>query len=224
MVDIGEGADKKITALITGMDQPLGNAIGNAVEVREAIDTLNGSGPADLIDLVLELGSEMLLLSGITQSRSEAKEMLKTHLAHKKGAEKFKAFIKAQGGTPEVVENPKLLPQPKATVPVESEKSGFVQEINALEAGMAAKILGAGRQTKDEAIDLSIGIVLNKKVGDPIQKGESLAVLYSDGDKTKVDPAVKRLLRAYTIGPHNMVPPKLIHARVSGGRVKEMNR
>ena len=223
MVGIGEGAGKKITAFITGMAQPLGYAIGNALEVKESIDTLNGSGPEDLTELVLTLGGEMLVLSGIGRSHAEARAMLKSHLANKKGAQKLKAFIEVQGGDPDVVENTDLLPRSRTTILLESDSSGFVQGIDALEVGMAAKILGAGRQTKEDAIDLSIGIVLNKKVGDPIQRGESLAVLHSDGDNAKIDSAAKRLLGAYTIGPEKIAPQKLIQAKVSGDTVEELN-
>ena len=223
MVGIGEGLGKKITAFITGMAQPLGYAVGNALEVKEAIDTLNGSGPSDLTELVLTLGSEMLMLSGIGQSHSEAKAMLKAQLANKKGARKLKAFIEAQGGDPGVVENTGLLPRSRTILPLESDSTGVIQGIDALEIGMAAKLLGAGRQTKQDAIDLSIGVVLCKKVGDSVQKGEPLARLHSDGDAAKIDPAVKRLLRAYTIGPEAIIPPRLILARISGDTVKVVN-
>jgi len=223
MVGIGEGLGRKTTAFITGMQQPLGYAIGNGLEVKESIDTLNGSGPADLTELVLTLGGEMLLLSGIGQSRSEAEALLKLHLANKKGARRFKAFIEAQGGNPDVVENTDLLPRSKTTILLESGSSGFVQGIDALEIGMGAKILGTGRQTKEDAIDLSIGIVLNKKVGDPVQQGEPLATLHSDGDSEKIDPAVKRLLGAYTIGPENIIPPELVLAKISSDGVQELN-
>ena len=222
MVAIGEDVGKKTTAFITGMAQPLGYAIGNALEVKESIDTLNGSGPADLTELVLTLGSEMLLLSGIGRSHAEAKAMLKSHISNKKGALKLKAFIEAQGGDPKVVENTDLLPRARTSIPLEADNAGFVQGIDALEIGMAAKILGAGRQTKQEAIDLSIGVVLLKKVGDPVRKGEALALLHSDGDRAKIDPAVKRLSGAYTIGPEDMSPPKLILARISGDNAKEV--
>ena len=222
MVGIGEGMGKKTSAFITGMAQPLGYAIGNALEVKESIDTLNGSGPADLTELVLTLGSEMLLLSGIGRSHAEAKAMLKSHIANKKGAQKLKAFIEAQGGDPKVVENTDLLPRSRTTIPLGSDSSGFIQGIDALEIGMAAKILGAGRQTKEDAIDLSIGIVLLKKVGDPAQKGEPLAMLHSDGDTAKIDSAIKRLLGAYTIGAEYISPPKLILAKISGDSVKEV--
>jgi len=222
MVGIGEGVGKKTTAFITGMAQPLGFAIGNALEVKESIDTLNGSGPADLTELVLTLGSEMLMLSGIGRSHAEARAMLKSHIANKKGARKLKAFIEAQGGDPQVVENTGLLPRSRTRIPFEAANSGFVQGIDALEIGMAAKILGAGRQTKEDVIDLSIGVVLLKKVGDPVRKGEPLAMLHSDGDTAKIDPAAKRLSGAYAIGPEDVSPPKLIMARISGGNVKEV--
>jgi pyrimidine-nucleoside phosphorylase len=222
MVGIGEGVGKKTTAFITGMAQPLGFAVGNALEVKESIDTLNGSGPADLTALVLTLGSEMLLLSGIGRSHAEARAMLKSHIANKKGARKLQAFIEAQGGDPQVVENTDLLPRSRTRIPFEADTSGFVQGIDALEIGMAAKILGAGRQTKEDAIDLSIGVVLLKKVGDPVRKGEPLAVLHSDGDTAKIDPAAKRLSGAYTIGPEDVSPPELILARIPGDSVKKV--
>ena len=222
MVGIGIGAGKKITALITGMEQPLGCAIGNAVEVKEAIDTLNGKGPADLTELILALGSEMLLLSGVAQTRLAARERLKAQLVNKSSAEQFKAFLKAQGGRSDVVDNAELLPKSRVVIPVESTHSGFVQGINAFEAGMAAKMLGAGRQTKADVIDLSIGILLKKKVGDSVEQGESLANLYSDGDEAKALPASRRLLEAYTISPKAVAPTKLILARVTPDNFEEL--
>lgn len=223
MVNIGESAGKKVVALITGMEQPLGNAIGNAIEVKEAIDSLGGTGPQDLVDLVLALGSIMLVISGIATSSSAARRILETNIAEKKGLKKLAELIEAQGGNPEVIENPDLLPQPKAKIEVKSEASGFIETINALEVGMASKIMGAGRMTKDEPIDLSIGIVLKKKVGDRVEKGEPLAVFYSDGDKQKVDPAKAKFLRAYTIGDKQVDSPKLLYARVSKNKVEEFS-
>ena len=223
MVDIGVGAGKKITALITGMEQPLGYAIGNAVEVREAIDTLHFKGPTDLTELVLALGSEMLLLSGMALSRQAARERLKTQLANKAAAEQFKAFLKAQGGQSEVVDNLELLPQSRVVLPVESACSGFVQRINAFEVGMAAKMLGTGRQTKSDAIDLSVGILLKKKVGDSVKQGEPLAHLFSDGDEAKAKTVARRLLEAYTISSDVVAPPKLILARVTADKFEELS-
>jgi pyrimidine-nucleoside phosphorylase len=223
MVKIGEGAGKKITALITGMDQPLGYAVGNAVEVVEAIDTLNGSGPADLTELVLALGCEMLIMSDICRTESDALALLRNHLDDKLGLLKLKELVEAQGGDSTVVDNPTLLPQPRQKIEVLSESSGFVQRIDALEVGMAAKILGAGRQVKDDPIDHAIGILLKKKVGEAVQQGEPLAVLLSDGDDDKIGPAQKRLLDAFSVGNQKIDPPRLLYARVTKDTIEELN-
>jgi len=223
MVYIGQCEGKKVEALITGMEQPLGNAIGNAVEVKEAIDTLNGNGPRDLVDLVLELGSMMLVISGIESSCAAARRVLATNIAQKKGLNKLAELIKAQGGNPGVIANTDLLPQPKIKIEIASEVSGFIEKINALEIGMASKILGAARKTKMVPIDLSIGILLKKKVGDRVKKGEPLAVFYSDGDRQKIDPARAKFLRAYTIGDRQVEPPRLFYARVSADKVEEFS-
>jgi pyrimidine-nucleoside phosphorylase len=221
MVDIGEGAGRRCTAYLTGMAQPLGFAIGNALEVREAIDTLNGTGPSDLTELVIALGGEMLTLAGIAQTRTDAAQLLENSLSTGKAARKFKDLIEAQGGNPNVVQNPDLLPRAKQEVALNSDQTGYVQEINALEAGMAAKLLGAGRQTKEQEINLSIGIVLKKKVGESIEQGETLAVLYSDGDQSKIEPARMRLLNACTIGPDISDTDNLIQARVAVDSIEE---
>ena len=223
MVYIGECAGKKVVALITGMEQPLGNAIGNAIEIKEAIETLNGKGPQDLVDLVLELGSMMLVVAGIESSSSAAHRTLEKNIAQKKGLEKLAELIEAQGGNPEVIENLDLLPQPKTKIEINAEVAGFIEKINALEVGMASRILGAGRKTKTEPIDLSIGILLKKKVGDRVDKGEPLAVFYSDGDKQKIDPAKAKFLSAYTIGDRQVDPPRLFYAKVSANNVQEFN-
>jgi pyrimidine-nucleoside phosphorylase len=222
-VYIGERTGKKVVALITGMDQPLGYAVGNAIEVKEAIDTLNGSGPQDLVDLVLELGSLMLVTSGTVSSGAEARRLLETNIVQKKGLKKLAELIKAQGGNPEVIKNPDLLPQPKTKIEINAGATGFIQKINALEVGMAAKILGAGRKTKTDPIDLSVGILLKKKVGDAAQKGEPLAVFYSDGDKQKFNPAKAKFLSAYTIGDRQVDAPRLFYARVSANNVEEFS-
>jgi pyrimidine-nucleoside phosphorylase len=223
MVYIGEGEGKKVEALITGMEQPLGNAIGNAVEVKEAIDTLNGKGPQDLVDLVLELGSMMLVISGIESSSAKARRLLETNIAQKKGQKKLAEFIEAQGGNPDVIVNSDLLPQPKTKLEIKAEAEGFVEKIDALEVGMAARILGAGRKTKTAPLDPAIGILLQKKVGDRIKKGEPLAVFHSDGDKSKIGAAKAKFLSAYTIGDRQVEPPRLFYARVSANKVEEFS-
>lgn len=222
MVDIGEGAGKKMIALITSMEQPLGYAIGNALEVKEAIDTLSGSGPKDLVDLILELGSHMLLISGVVSSREEARNILQTNINNKKGLEKLRELIQAQDGDPEVIEKPGLLPQPKEKIEIRSESEGYVEKIDALEVGLASKVLGSGRKTKDSALDLSIGIYLRKKVGDKVEEGETLAIFYSDGDRNKIEPAKVKFLNAYTIGSNKVESPKFFFARVSKEGVEEL--
>jgi len=222
MVEIGEGAGIRVVALVTSMEQPLGYAIGNAVELKEAIDTLKGKGPKDLVDIVMELGSYMLLLSGVVSTRDEAIDRLKSNVEAGKGLEKLGAMIEAQGGTKASIENPKLLPQPKLKLEVMAEGSGYVQEIGALEIGLASMILGAGRKTKDEPIDHSIGIILKKKVGDKVKKGEPLALFYSDGDPKKVEQAKEKFLKAYRIGSQSVEPSKFFYARVSRDGVEEI--
>jgi len=221
MVTIGERAGKKVVALITGMEQPLGFAIGNAIEVKEAIDTLSGSGPQDLVDLVLELGSLMLVTSGTVSSDATARRMLKTNLAQKKGLQKLAELIKAQGGNPGVIKNPDLLPQPATRIEINAGAAGFVEKIDALQVGLAAKILGAGRKIKTDPVDLSTGILLKKKVGDRVQKGEPLAIFYSDGDRHKFDPAKAKFLNAVNIGDRPVDCPRLFYARITTNNVEE---
>jgi pyrimidine-nucleoside phosphorylase len=221
MVDIGEGAGRRMVAWITGMEQPLGHAVGNAVEVREAIDTLCGRGPGDLVDLIMELGSDMLLISGIVSSRNKAKSRIADNLANQKGLKRLVDLIIAQGGDPSVVDNPNLLPQPNTKIEVKSESHGYVSAIDSLEVGLASKILGAGRKTKDDTIDYSVGIYLKKKIGDKVKIGDSLAVLYADGDEEKIGPARKKILTAYSFNPNKIDPPKLIYARVTRDGVEK---
>ena len=222
MVDIGEGAGRRMVAWITGMDQPLGQAVGNAIEVSEAIDTLRGRGPGDLVDLIMELGSDMLLISGIVSSRNKAKSRIADNLANQKGLKRLVDLIIAQGGDPSVVDNPNLLPQPNAKIEVKSETPGYVSAIDSLEVGLASKILGAGRKTKDDTIDYSVGIYLKKKIGDKVKVGDPLAVLYSNGDEEKIGPARKKILTAYSFNSHKIDPPKLIYARITRDGVEEL--
>jgi pyrimidine-nucleoside phosphorylase len=141
----------------------------------------------------------------------------------KKGLGKLAELIKAQGGNPAVIEHPDLLPQPKTKIEVNAGAAGFIEKINTLEVGLAAKILGAGRKTKTDPIDHSAGILLKKKVGDAVQEGEPLAVFYSDGDRRKLDPARIKFLDACTIGDRQMDPPRLFYARVSANQVEEFS-
>jgi pyrimidine-nucleoside phosphorylase len=221
MVDIGENAGLRMVAWITDMDQPLGCAVGNALEVKEAIDTLRGDGPRDLVDLILELASDMLLISGIVPSRKEAKTRIVENLANHKGLNRLKDWIAAQGGDPSVVDNPDLLPQPKAKIEIRAEIPGYVSAIDALEVGVASKIIGAGRKTKDDVIDYSAGVCLQKKIGDKVAAGDLLAVLYSDGDEKKIASACEKILAAYSTSSKKTNPPKILHARITKDNIEE---
>ncbi len=180
MVGIGNATGRKTMAIISDMSQPLGFAIGNALEVKEAIETLQGKGPEDLTELCLVLGSQMVVVGGKADSLEEAREMLEEVIANGKALEIFRQFIEAQGGNPAVVDDVSLLPQAKFIKDVPSQKEGYVSFMEADEIGTAAMVLGAGRATKESVIDLAVGIVLHKKVGDFVKKGEAIATVYSN--------------------------------------------
>ncbi|OGS45744.1 MAG: pyrimidine-nucleoside phosphorylase [Elusimicrobia bacterium RIFOXYD2_FULL_34_15] len=220
MVNIGENADQKTVALITNMDEPLGYAIGNSIEVKEAIDTLNGTGPKDLTNLCIELGGNMLLISGLVKNIKEGKGKIKKAIYNKSGLEKFKELVKIQDGNPAVVQNPSLLPQCKKIIEIKSEKSGYIEKINSCEVGIVSQILGAGRKTKNDTIDLSVGIYLKKKISDKIKKGETLAIFHTDGNKNKTNEAKDRFLNAYKISNKKVTPSKLLFAKITKNKVE----
>ncbi len=180
MVRIGNLVGRNTMAIISDMSQPLGNAIGNSLEVQEAIDTLQGNGPEDLTELVLTLGSQMVVLSGKTDSLAKARELLTGVIKDGSALVKFKQFIKNQGGNPNWVDEPKRLPQANFEIEVTSDSDGFVSEIVADNIGVAAMKLGAGRETKEDDIDLAVGLILRKKVGDPVKKGDSLVTIFAN--------------------------------------------
>lgn len=194
MVEIGNSVGRNTMAVISDMSQPLGNAIGNGLEVKEAIETLKGKGPEDLTELCLVLGSQMAYLGGVGQSLQEAREKLEENLHNGKALEVFKVFVESQGGDKSVVENPnEVLPSATNNVEVQAEESGVVATIVADQIGVAAMRLGAGRETTDSEIDLAAGVYLHKKVGDAVQAGESLATLYSN---KPIDDTVKETILA----------------------------
>lgn len=183
MVGIGNATGRKTMAIISDMSQPLGFAIGNALEVKEAIETLQGNGPEDLTELCLVLGSQMVVVGGKAETLEEARAMLEEVIANGEALEVMKQFIKNQGGNPAIVDNANLLPQAKYINEIPSEKEGYISFMEADEIGTAAMVLGAGRATKESEIDLAVGIVLNKKVGDFVKKGESIATIYSNTEE-----------------------------------------
>lgn len=198
MVRIGNGAGRKTIAVVSDMDQPLGYAVGNALEVKEAIDTLNGNGPEDFVELCMTLGSYMLVAGGRAATREEAENVLTTVIENGSALDKLAEFIEAQGGDKELVYHPERLPQASIVQEIESPADGYIQKIVCDEIGICSLILGGGRETKESEIDLSVGLVLHKKVGDAVRKGDSLATIYAN-DQAKLDAAKERFLQAYTI-------------------------
>lgn len=209
MVDIGNNVGRNTMAVISDMSQPLGVAIGNALEVKEAIDTLKGEGPEDLTELSLVLGSQMAYLGGVGESLEDARRMLEENIKNGKALEKFKVFIEAQGGNPDVVDNPdEMLPVAKFQIDVTADTEGYVTEIDAEELGVAGMLLGAGRATKDSELDLAAGLMLRKKIGDKVSVGDTLVTIHSNSED--VDSSIKLIKENIKIGDH-AEPVTLIH-------------
>ncbi|PTK54363.1 pyrimidine-nucleoside phosphorylase [Staphylococcus haemolyticus] len=208
MVSIGNNVGRNTMAIISDMSQPLGRAIGNALELKEAIDTLNGKGPEDLTELVLTLGSQMVVLANRANTLEEARQLLNEAIENGSALEKFKTFLENQGGDASVVDAPELLPTATYQIEYKAQSSGVVSELIANEIGVASMMLGAGRQTKEDEIDLSVGIVLNKKVGDVVKEGESLLTIHSN--RENVDDVIKKLDESIEIQAQ-ATTPTLIH-------------
>lgn len=197
MVQIGNNAGRKTVAVVSDMDQPLGQAVGNALEVKEAIATLMGEGPADFVELCLTLGAQMLIVGGKAKEENEARKMLETVIGDGSALRKLAQFVEAQGGNPAAVYEPELLPKAHIIKEILSPVTGYVGHIACDEIGICSLILGGGRETKDSEIDLSVGLILCKKVGDYVQAGEPLAVIHAN-DEEKCRAAEERFLQAYT--------------------------
>ncbi|MCG5187218.1 pyrimidine-nucleoside phosphorylase [Staphylococcus aureus] len=208
MVRIGNNVGRNTMAIISDMNQPLGRAIGNALELQEAIDTLKGQGPKDLTELVLTLGSQMVVLANKAETLEEARALLIEAIDSGAALEKFKTFIKNQGGDKTVIDHPERLPQAQYQIEYKTKKSGYVTELVSNDIGVASMMLGAGRLTKEDDIDLAVGIVLNKKIGDKVEEGESLLTIHSN--RQDVDDVVKKLDSSITIADY-VVSPTLIH-------------
>lgn len=207
MVSIGMMAGKKTVAVITDMDQPLGRAVGNSLEVREAIDTLRGEGPADFKEVVFALGSQMLMLAGRAADEKEARALMEGVIEDGSALDKFAQFVRAQGGDAAPVYDTSLLPVAGKTLEVTAKESGYVHRILAEDIGIACMTLGGGRETKESAIDLSVGIILEKKNGDAVSDGEVLATIYGNDD-AKMQAAYEKIAHAYEIAkePAAFVP------------------
>ncbi len=213
MVDIGNGYGRKTIAVVSDMNQPLGNAVGNVLEVIEAIDTLKGHGPKDLLELCLTLGSHMVVLAGKASDEEEAREMLADAIESGAALDKLRVFVAAQGGDSSLVDDPSGFEQATIIESVLAPDAGYIHHIMTEEIGFATMMLGGGRETKDSVIDLSVGYVFEKKLGDYVAKGETIAKVYAN-DLSKKEASVKRFLAAITIDKEQAIAPEFIKGLV----------
>jgi pyrimidine-nucleoside phosphorylase len=213
MVRIGNNVGRRTMAVISDMSQPLGYAIGNALEVKEAIDTLKGEGPRDLTELCLTLGSHMVYLAEKASSLEEARQKLENAIQDGSALEKLKVFLSSQGGDASIVDNPSNMPQANYLFELEAKEDGYIAEIIADEVGTAAMLLGAGRATKESTIDLAVGLVLKKKIGDQVKKGESLVTIYSNFEN--IDEIREKLYENIKVSSTKVEAPILIHGEIT---------
>ncbi|KAA5806296.1 pyrimidine-nucleoside phosphorylase [Thermoanaerobacterium thermosaccharolyticum] len=210
MVEIGNSVGRKTIAHVTNMDEPLGLAIGNSLEVVEAIDVLKGNGSKDLIDVCMVLGADMLTIAGVAKNTDEAKKMMEEALTSGKALEKFKEFIKAQGGDERIVDDLSLLPQAKYVEAWVADEDLYIKDLYALDLGLIAMRLGAGRSTKEDTIDLSVGIMLGGKIGDIVRKGDPIATIYAN-DRDKLEWALNEIKKFIIITDEYVERPQLIY-------------
>ena len=213
LVRIGKGMGRKVVGVVTGMEQPLGYAVGNALEVKEAVSTLQGQGPEDLTELCLVLGACLLELAGICPGREQGRERLQEIIRSGDGLEKLKEMVRAQGGMVQALEDLSLLPQAAQIREVRSPARGFVHSLEAEVIGKASTLLGAGRETKDSIVDPAAGIVLCKKIGDWVEEGEPLAQLHYN-DPRNLTLVEKMLQEAWRIEDSAAAIPQLIYGLV----------
>lgn len=214
MVKIGKNAGRTTIAVISDMDQPLGYAVGNALEVKEAIETLKGNGPADFVELCMTLGSQMLIAGGKAADAEEAFAKLQAVIEDGSALKKLAEFVEAQGGDPGAVYDTELLPGATIIREIKSPAEGYISHIACDEVGICSLILGGGRETKESVIDLSVGIVLRKKVGDFVKKGDVLAVIHA-GREEKLEEAQRRYLAACAITSEKPARTPLIKAVIT---------
>jgi pyrimidine-nucleoside phosphorylase len=214
MVAIGSLAGRKTTALITQMEQPLGRAVGNALEVQEAIDTLRGKGPADFQELVETISVEMLLIANAVADRAQAQHRVRRAINSGAALAKFADFVQAQGGDGNVVEEPFLLPFAPVEMPVNAPAEGCVHAIDARAIGLAVVALGGGRQKKGDPIDPSVGVMVKAKVGDRVAAGDLLCTVHA-ADEASAHAVAKTLVAAYTLGPDAVPPLPILLDRIA---------
>lgn len=209
MVEIGKRLKKSITSVITSMEQPLGMAVGNSLEVIESIDTLKNQGPEDLEELCLYLGAVALKKAYLASSITEGKTILKKYLEDGSAFEKFKELVRVQNGDVESLENYDKLPKANIIVPLKADRDGFIGKVDALKIAKACKILGAGRDRKEDTIDYAVGIVLNKKIGHSIKAGEPLAYIHANSEEL-LNKAIEIAGPAFEISEANVQPTDLV--------------
>lgn len=199
MITTAAKMNKKLIAVLTGMDQPLGYAIGNSLEVKESIETLKGHGPEDLTALCIELGAYMTMIGGKASDKEEAKRLIREAIDSGAAIDKFRQLLISQGGDPAIIENPDLLPVSKLSKSLDATSSGYITSLNALEIGLSCVALGAGRETKESDIDMGAGLVLHKKIGDYVNQGDSLLTLFANSDN-QIEKALGLLKNTFTFG------------------------
>ncbi len=209
MIDIGKEFGVEVSAFLTSMNEPLGFAVGNSLELKEAINTLKGEGPPDLVEILFNLACEMLVLAGICEKGSEAKVMVESSIASGKALEKMREWIRAQGGDSRVVDNADYLPRASIISEIQAEESGIVQEVDALKVAQAVNILGAGRRRKEDRIDCSVGVVCLKKVGDEVKKGEPIFEVHANSYE-RLEIADDILQEAIEVGEEKVEKEKMI--------------
>ena len=210
MVKIGRGVGRKVRAAISDMNQPLGCAVGNALELIEAIETLHGRGPQDFLEHCLVIGGQMVLLAGRAGDETEARPMLTASLQDGRAWAKFRERIAAQGGDLAYVDNPDRLPQASIVEALPAPRSGYVAGIDAMEVGLTAALLGGGRAKKGDTLDYAVGIVLHVKVGDEVAESEPLCTIHANSAE-RLTEAKRNLLDAYTFSDEPVPPLPLIH-------------
>jgi pyrimidine-nucleoside phosphorylase/thymidine phosphorylase len=223
MCAIGEGLGKDMVALITRMDEPLGCAVGNAVEVAECIDCLRGGGPADLMCLSIELAAEMVLLAGHSATIEEARVVCRQTIADGSALDRFRNMVQAQGGDPRAIDNPDRLPAARRKIMLQSATSGFVQAIDARPVGHATMLLGAGRARMDSRIDPAVGVILHKKIGAKVEIDEPLCTLFVN-DESRLDESVALFRGAFRIGRDPVLTASLFVDRIASARAESRPR
>jgi pyrimidine-nucleoside phosphorylase len=215
MVETGERMGKQMVALITDMDQPLGNMIGNALEVVEVIDILHGKGPEDLRQLCIELAAWMLHLGGVAKTVAEGKTLSKKLIDSGQALERFRQMVEIQGGDPRTIDDPQKLPRARRTTMLTSQKSGYIASMQCEQIGTACVILGGGREKKEDSVDPSVGIVLHKKVGDLVSSGEALATIHYNSE-SRAENAKRLLDQSYQIADSVAAEKRPLIHRVIG--------